>query len=165
MNIVDLPLIQIEEALWNPNQMDEAMLRRLKESLSHYGLVEPLVVRLADNSKYETLSGNQRLKVIRDLGLTQVPCVIVDLDHKEARLLAQALNSIKGEDDLARKGELFRTILSQIPQDKVLSLLPETAESLKSLSAIGREDLAEHLRSWQQAQTRQAEAPSIPAYQ
>ena len=104
MKIIDLPIDKIQEALWNPNRMDEAMLRRLKESLSRYGLVVPLVVRPTDNSNYETLSGNQRLKVIRELGFNQVPCVIVDLNHQEARLLAQALNSIKGEDDLARKG-------------------------------------------------------------
>ena len=67
-------------------------------------------------------------------------------------LLAEALNSIRGEDDLALRGALFKKILSAIPQDKVLSLLPETAKSLTALSSIGQEDLAQHLEAWQKAQ-------------
>ena len=39
-----------------------------------------------------------------------------------------------------------------MPEEKVLSLLPETAESLKALSSIGVEDLAKHLQAWQEAQ-------------
>jgi ParB family chromosome partitioning protein len=35
----------------------------------------------------------------------------------------------------------------------VLSLLPETAESLKSLAAINQTDLAEHLKAWEQTQS------------
>ena len=137
MKITEINLNQLKEALWNPNRMAEAMLQRLKESLSRYGLVEPLVVRTSGDSKYEVLSGNQRLKVVKELGFTQAPCVIINLNDQDAILMAQALNSIRGEDDLARKGKLFRVILSQVSQDKMLSLLPETAESLKSLASIG----------------------------
>ena len=39
MKVVDLPLGQLREAPWNPNVMDEAMTRRLRESLSRFGLV------------------------------------------------------------------------------------------------------------------------------
>jgi len=78
--------------------------------------------------------------------------VVVDLNDPEARLLAQALNSIHGYDDLSNKGEVFRTILSTIPADKVTSLLPESMKSLQALSSLGQEDLAQHLQVWQKAQ-------------
>ncbi len=80
------------------------------------------------------------------MGFESAPCVIVNLDDNEAMLLAQAMNSIRGEDDLSMKGALLKKILSAIPQDKVLSLLPETTESLRSLSTIGQDDLAQHLQ-------------------
>ena len=81
-----------------------------------------------------------------------LPCVVVDLNDQEARLLAQALNSIHGQDDLANKGEVLRTILATIPADDVIALLPESMESLQALSSLGQEDLAQHLQAWQKAQ-------------
>ena len=68
MQVVDLPLEQLQEARWNPNQMDEATLARLRESLSRYGLVQNLVVRAINRGQYEVLSGNQRLQILRELG-------------------------------------------------------------------------------------------------
>jgi len=132
--------------------MDETMMSRLRESISKYGLVEPLVVRKIDEKRYEVLSGNQRLKVLEEMGFETVPCVIVEFDDIHARLLAQVLNGLRGEDDLALKGALLKEILSSVSEDEVLSLLPETTESLKSLSLINEMDLAEHLKAWEEAQ-------------
>ena len=153
MNVIEIPVSSLCEASWNPNQMDEKMTARLRESLSRYGLVEPLVVRPIDSSSYEVLSGNQRLKVIKSMSFEAVPCVIVDLNDSEAMLLAQALNGVRGEDDPGLRGELLRNILSSIPENEVLSILPETTESLKSLAAINATDLAEQLKSWEQARS------------
>ena len=152
METIDISLTELRPAPWNPNQMDETMISRLRESISKYGLVEPLVARKIDEEQYEVLSGNQRLKVLEDLDFKSVPCVIVELDDARAMLLAQALNGLRGEDDLALKGALQKEILSSVSEDEVLYLLPETIESLKSLSLINEMDLAEHLKAWEEAQ-------------
>ncbi len=152
MKTVDISLTELRPAPWNPNQMDERMMSRLRESISKYGLVEPLVVRKIDEAQYEVLSGNQRLKVLEEIGFETVPCAIVEFDDIHARLLAQALNNLRGEDDMALKGALLKEILSSVSEDEVLSLLPETTESLKSLSLINEMDLAEHLKAWEEAQ-------------
>ncbi len=152
MKTIDINVTELRPAPWNPNQMDETMMSRLRESISKYGLVEPRVVRKIDKEQYEVLSGNQRLRVLEDLDFKWVPCVIVELDDASAMLLAQALNSLRGEDNLALKGALLKEILSSVSEDEVLSLLPETTESLKSLSLINEMDLAEHLKTWEKAQ-------------
>ena len=152
MKTIDITLTKLRLAPWNPNQMDERMMERLRESISKYGLVEPLVVRKIDEEQYEVLSGNQRLKVLEDLDFKWVPCVIVELDDARAMLLAQALNGLRGEDDLALKGALLKEILSSVSEDEVLSLLPETTESLKSLSLINEMNLAEYLKTWEERQ-------------
>jgi ParB family chromosome partitioning protein len=153
MKTVELPIEKILAAPWNANSMDDRMIQRLRESISRYGLLQPLVVRPISKSQYEVLSGNQRLRVLKENHLTRVPCIIVNLNDAEAMLLAQALNGIHGEDDLAMKGAMLNRILTSIPKEKVLSLLPETAVSLSALSSIGKEDLAAHLQAWQQAQS------------
>ncbi len=152
MNVIEISLANLEGAPWNVNQMDQSMLNRLKKSLSLYGLVQPLVVRPSQGSRFEVLSGNQRLRAILQAGFNTAPCVVVNLNDQEAMLLAQALNGIHGEDDLALKGQLLKQIMSTIPEDKVLSILPESVESLKALSSIGQEELAQHLQAWQKAQ-------------
>jgi ParB family chromosome partitioning protein len=153
MKTIDLPIKALSEAPWNPNRMDEAACERLKESLRRYGLVQPLVVRPIGRSKYEVINGNQRLRIITEKGTNDVCCVVVNLNDSEAMLLAEALNGIRGEDDLAMKGAILKKILATISQEKVLSLLPETAESLQALSTLGQDDLAEHLEAWQKAQS------------
>ena len=152
MNIVELQVEKLREALWNPNTMDEATLNRLSESLSRYGLVEPLIVRPEEEGLYEVLSGNQRLKAINSLGFKSVPCVVLNLSDPDAMLLAQALNNLRGEDDQALKGNLIKAVLATIPENRVLSLLPETTESLKSLTSFDQTDLAQHLQAWELAQ-------------
>ncbi|MFC2072026.1 ParB/RepB/Spo0J family partition protein [Chloroflexota bacterium] len=152
MKIVELSIEKLKEAPWNPNQMDEVTLKGLIESVKQYGLVEPLVVRPSVESQYEVLSGNQRLKAITSIGFKNVPCVVVDLNDAEAMLLAHVLNNLRGKDDQALKSNLLKEILSTIPEDKVLSFLPETTESLRPLTSLDQTDLARHLQAWEQAQ-------------
>ncbi len=68
MKVIELPIDQLVEAPWNPNQMDQAMLAKLRRSLIGFGLVMYLVVRLLCKDVYEVLSGNQILKVLKELG-------------------------------------------------------------------------------------------------
>ncbi|HZA22739.1 MAG TPA: ParB N-terminal domain-containing protein [Dehalococcoidia bacterium] len=152
MQMVNLPLDQLQEAPWNPNQMSQAMLQKLRESVTRYGLVQNLVVRPLDKGCYEVLSGNQRLQVLRELKHSPVPCVVVNLDDVHTRLLGQALNRIQGEDDLGLRAELLWEVLQALPQRDVLNLLPETTQSLQAMASLGQEDMASYLQNWQQAQ-------------
>jgi ParB family chromosome partitioning protein len=152
MKVVDIQIERLCEAPWNANHMDDNMLQHLVESLKTYGILSPLVVRTAKDSYHEVLSGNQRLRAIKCIGFASAPCVIVDLNDGEAMLLAQALNAIKGQDDISLKGSLLKTIISSVPEKKILSLLPETTESLIALSTMDQSDLARHLQAWTKAQ-------------
>lgn len=85
--------------------------------------------------------------------MDSAPCVVVETDEANARLLAQTLNRIQGVDDLGLKAELLREILRHIPQADVLALLPETSQSLQAFADLGQQDIAGYLQSWQQAQS------------
>ena len=152
MQLVELPVITIQAPSWNPTLMDDAMISHLTQSIQRYEFLVPLVVRAIDNGQYETVGGAQRLKVIKALGFEQAPCVVITADSSEARMLSQALNRIAGEDDLGLRAELVRGILEDIPEAEVLSLLPESTQSLNALVSLGQESIADHLRAWDQAQ-------------
>jgi ParB family transcriptional regulator, chromosome partitioning protein len=152
MQITDIPLDLLKEASWNPNRMDAAMLARLKLSISRFGLVENLVVRPIGDGNYEILSGNHRLKLLREMRTPTAPCLIVELDDVKARVLAQALNRLEGEDDIGLKAELLKKVLDSLSQDEVLEMLPETASSLESLVFLSKDTMAEYLQQWQESQ-------------
>ena len=151
MEVVDLPVASLKGAPWNPNVMNNAMLGRLRTSVARYGVVGNLVVRPIGPDTYEVISGNQRLKLYEEMGLKVAPCVILPLDDAHARLLAQALNRIRGEDDLGLRAQLLGAVLKDMPEGGVLALLPETADSLRALASLGQANLAEHLEAWERA--------------
>jgi ParB family chromosome partitioning protein len=151
MNVIEIPLSRLREAPWNANQMDFDTMQKLRESIRRFGCVHNLVVRETGNDIFEVLSGNQRLKLLREMGFTCAPCFIVSLDDARARLLAQALNQIHGADNLGLRAELVKEVLRTIPESEVLSILPESVLSLKSLTSIGQQDMAAYLQNWEQA--------------
>lgn len=136
------------------------MLRRLGGSVGRFGLVVPLVIRpLADS--FEVLFGNMRLRVLQAQGATTAPCVEVQADDGQARLLAQALNAVHGQDDLNRKAALVRNLLAAMPEADVLAILPDTADALRGLASLGQQTAAsldEPLTDWARVQEAKAAA-------
>jgi ParB family transcriptional regulator, chromosome partitioning protein len=152
MQLVNLPLEQLKPAPWNANQMDNQTLAKLKESIRHFGFVDSLVVRKVTEESYEVLSGNQRLKLLTEMNYSQAPCVIVEMDDARARLLAQALNHLRGKDDLGLQAELMQEVLKTIPENEIMTVLPETAVSLMALKVMQHMETADYLRMWKSRQ-------------
>ena len=50
---------------------------KIKNSIEEFGFADPLVV----NSDMTIIGGHQRLTVAMDLGYTDVPCAVVDIDN------------------------------------------------------------------------------------
>ena len=77
---------------------------KLKRSITQFGLVEPAIW----NKQTRTLvGGHQRLSVLRHLGYTEVPCVVVDMDLTHEKALNVALNKISGAWDFAKLQGVF----------------------------------------------------------
>ncbi len=58
--------------------------------IEEFGFADPLVV----NSDMTIIGGHQRLTVAQDLGYTEVPCAVVDIDKVREKALNIALNKI-----------------------------------------------------------------------
>lgn len=126
----------------------------------------PLVVRPLDDA-HEVIGGNQQLKVYQQQGAATVPCVEVEADDTQARLLAQALNAVHGEDDLNRKSILVRDLLAAMNVEEVAAILPDTADTLRGLASLGQQQqdagtLADALTAWEKAKVVRLERISFP---
>lgn len=74
----------------NPQQprrsFDETALRELADSISAYGILQPLTVR-DRGGVYELVAGERRLRAARIAGLREVPCLIAEVGEEDAALL------------------------------------------------------------------------------
>lgn len=67
---------------------------KLKRSIEQFGYVEPVIWNATTG---RVVGGYQRLKVLQNMGMTEVDCVVVELDEEHEKALNVALNKISGE--------------------------------------------------------------------
>ncbi len=82
-----VPVSRIQSSL--PNAAEG--LEGLVDSIQEFGVLQPLLVR-RDRGRYELLSGAKRLAAASTAGLSEVPCLVLEVDEVEARRLAEAAN-------------------------------------------------------------------------
>lgn len=122
------------------------LLRKIRNSIERFGVVENLVARPHPKQpgRFKMLSGNHRLRVLRELSVKHAPVVIVKLDDAQARLLAQTLNRTRGVDDPQAYAALLERVLSELDVAEVTGLLPEPEATIAQvLRELGGGDTLE----------------------
>lgn len=74
----------------------DAEYEKLKRSIEQFGYVEPVIWNKTTGF---VVGGHQRLKVLLDMGITEIECVVVEMDAEKEKALNIALNKISGEWD------------------------------------------------------------------
>jgi ParB family transcriptional regulator, chromosome partitioning protein len=93
----DLPIAQLQESTTNPRRrFDASGLEELAASIRTHGVLEPLLVRVLDDGRYEVVVGARRLRGSRLAGREFVPSHIVQLSDAEA-IEAQAIENLQRE--------------------------------------------------------------------
>ena len=69
---------------------------KLKRSIEQFGYVEPVIW---NKTTGRVVGGHQRLKVLLDLGLTEIECVVIEMDEEKEKALNISLNKISGDWD------------------------------------------------------------------
>lgn len=111
MNIQLINIEKLKPAEYNPRkdlQPEDEEWRKIQRSIEEFGYVDPIIV----NSDMTVIGGHQRLKVLKDLGYTEIECNVVDLDKTREKALNIALNKISGEWDNQKLEELLAELKS-----------------------------------------------------
>ncbi len=69
---------------------------KLKRSMEQFGYVEPVIW---NKTTSHVVGGHQRLKVLLDMGITEVECVVIEMSEEKEKALNIALNKISGDWD------------------------------------------------------------------
>ena len=107
MRIERKRIAELKGAPYNPRkdiQPGDAEYEKLRRSLQEFGYVEPVIWN--ERTGY-VVGGHQRLKVLRQLGETEIDCVIVDLPEGQEKALNVALNRIGNEWDTEKLSDLL----------------------------------------------------------
>lgn len=87
--VLNIATIQIRPNRTQPRRnFDEDELRSLSRSIVENGILQPLVVRRINNTEFELIAGERRLRAAVMAGLSKVPCVVHRCGDKDSALLA-----------------------------------------------------------------------------
>ena len=104
-----LPVSVLKPAAYNPRKKlkkGDKEYKKIENSIREFGFADPLVV----NADMTIIGGHQRLTVAIDLGYTEVPCAVVDVDKTREKALNIALNKITGAWDDQMLADLLKDL-------------------------------------------------------
>lgn len=147
---------------WNPNRMSSEMASKLKAELKRFGMILPIVVRPLREKAcgegflpwYQIIDGEHRWLIAKELGMSSVPCIVVELNDAEARLKTIQLNRLRGEDEPELLARLLRELEMELGLVELTARLPFTKlEIEQSLELM-------ELQSFEEARKKLAEEMS-----
>ena len=105
MEIVKVDINELISPEYNPRQITDDEMGKLKNSINEFGYVAPIIVNKYNN---HIIGGNQRYEALKSLGYTDVDVVFVDEpDLNREKALNIALNKISGEWDFVKLADII----------------------------------------------------------
>ena len=99
LEIEHVAISSLKKAEYNPRKMTEKQESDLTESITRFGLIDPLLVNNYKDRENIVIGGHQRLKIAEKLKFTEVPVVYVSLPPDKEKELNLRLNKNTGEWD------------------------------------------------------------------
>lgn len=159
--VIFVPLRSIHPNPSQPRQVfDREALEELADSISRYGVLQPLSVRRQGNA-YELIAGERRLRAAKLAGLEEVPCLLMTMDEEQSAVVAlvenlqrQDLDYIEEARGLSRLMQLGRLSQEQAAarvgksQSAIANKLRLLRHSIPVLDALRKANLTErHARA------------------
>ncbi|ADL54034.1 nucleoid occlusion protein [Clostridium cellulovorans] len=105
---------EIVPNLYQPRKFfDEVGINELAQSISIFGIIQPLSVRRLGENRYELVAGERRLRAAKKAGLGEVPVIIVDVDDKESAAIALLENLQREDLNYLEEAEAFYNLIKE----------------------------------------------------
>lgn len=136
MIIEKMEISKLNPAKYNPRKdlkPGDSEYEKLKRSMEQFGYVEPIIW---NKNTGNVIGGHQRLKVLVDMGLNEVDCVVVEMNLEQEKALNIALNKINGDWDNNKlamlisdlKGSDFDVSLTGFEEAEIADLFAKVGE-------------------------------------
>lgn len=117
--IQEIPLKQIIPNTYQPRQQfDEVQLNELAQSIQVNGLLQPIIVRLNDDQKYEIIAGERRFRAVELLNWEKIPAIVRDYSNQESAALALIENLQREDLNPIEEAQAYQQLeqMEQLPQ-------------------------------------------------
>ncbi len=123
---VDTPTkLNLTEIIPNENQprynFDDFSLKELADSISKYGLIQPIVVRPSVDGTYKIIAGERRWRASKLAGLNQVPVIVKEVDDLKLMEIALIENLQRENLCAIEEAKCYKTLIDKynLTQDKL----------------------------------------------
>ena len=130
--VVFLPAGSIRPNPAQPRKIfQEEALTELSASIRQHGVLQPLAVRRAAGG-YELIAGERRLRAARLAGLTDIPCIIMQMSEKESGMAALVENLQRQDLDFIEEATGISRLISQwnMSQEQAARLLGKSQSAV-----------------------------------
>lgn len=136
-----LPIDNLQAGQYQPRQdFDLVSLQELAQSILSQGLLEPLLVRIIANNRYEIIAGERRWRAAKLAHLTEVPCLIGEYTDKQACALSLVENIQREDLHVLEEASAYKRLIDEFHyhQEEIAVLVGKSrshiANSLRLLS-------------------------------
>ena len=111
----------------NPRKWTKEQKDSLKDSITKFGTVDPILVNSHEERKNIVIGGHFRLEVCKELGCTEIPVVFLNLSPEQETELNIRLNKNLGEWNFDLLAEFDESLLSEIgfSSEEIDQIFPE----------------------------------------
>ena len=109
----------------------EEALAELADSIRQHGILQPLSVRRV-GSAYELIAGERRLRAAQMAGLSEIPCIVMNMDDRESGMAAMVENLQRQDLDFVEEAQGISRLMEvwQLSQDQAARMLGKSQSAI-----------------------------------
>ena len=114
-------------------------LAELSESIRSHGILQPLSVRRSGLG-YELIAGERRLRAAQMAGLTEIPCIIMQMDDRESGMAAMIENLQRQDLDFIEEAQGIANLMAlfDMSQEQAARMLGKSQSAIANKLRILR---------------------------
>ena len=114
-------------------------LAELSESIRQHGILQPLTVRRSGLG-YELIAGERRLRAAQMAGLTEIPCIVMQMDDRESGMAAMIENLQRQDLDFIEEAQGIANLMSlyDMSQEQAARMLGKSQSAIANKLRILR---------------------------
>lgn len=104
-------LSMIHASPWQPRRVfDDAALQELADSIRAHGIIQPLICRSSAEGGYELIGGERRMRAALEIGLKEVPIIVMEAADRDAAEMALVENLQREDLNVVEEAEGYRAL-------------------------------------------------------
>ena len=165
-----IPVNRIEANEWNPNEMEAEVFEVLVSNIKEDGnMNQPVLVRKHPKKEgyYQCVDGEHRWKGASVAGLTEIMCIVVEVDEERAKLRTLSMNAVRGKNVPLKLAKIIASLQDRFTLAQIAAMTgvkKEEQETVLKLLQVPqfKSDTGVHLSTPQTAKPTEAHIMLMP---